>query len=339
MKLPSNNDKEIFSSGELHNSKLPNGGLGNGAFSGGGSLNGNPHNEELYGEFYGEFTVRNDFAFKHVFGSEASKEILPEFLSLVTGIDPNAFAEIRIENPSLPPEYSQSKFGILDLKLTLHSGQRINIELQNYWSSHFPKRSLYYWAKLYTEEISTGEKYDNLNQCISINIINDKFPLSEKTHSVYRLLEKEEHTLLDGVLEIHFLDLSKAEKEESLGLLRDWLLFIRTNNRREREKMANRSDALARANELMEQFYSDPEARKQYEAVQKYKKDQWMFEEEYTRRGKEQGLREGLEMGLLQGIEKGMEQGSMQEKLRIAESLKEMGASSEMIRKATGLEL
>ena len=34
---------------------------------------------------------------------------MPEFLALVTGNDPNSFAEIRMENPSFPPEYLQSK--------------------------------------------------------------------------------------------------------------------------------------------------------------------------------------------------------------------------------------
>ena len=178
------------------------------------------------------FTVRNDYAFKKLFGRKENEDILAEFLSLVTGMAQRDFKEIRIEDPLLLPQALEKKAGILDLKLRLADGRKINIEIQNYWTDFFPRRSLYYWADMYAGDLEKGEKYDRLEKCITINILNESFPFTDKCHSIYKLLETEEHTELDELLEIHFLDLTKIlprrSKErteiraEDLGLLERW---------------------------------------------------------------------------------------------------------------------
>ena len=53
------------------------------------------------------FTARNDYAFKKIFGSEENKDILIEFLSLATGIEKSDFNDIRIENNELQPQFYQ----------------------------------------------------------------------------------------------------------------------------------------------------------------------------------------------------------------------------------------
>ena len=89
------------------------------------------------------FTVRNDYAFKKLFGRSENRDILAEFLSLVTGMAQKDFEEIRIEDPLLLPQVLDKKAGILDLKLRLADGRKINVEIQNYWTDFFPRRSLY----------------------------------------------------------------------------------------------------------------------------------------------------------------------------------------------------
>ena len=62
------------------------------------------------------------------------------------------------------------KAGILDLKLRLADGRKINVEFQNYWTDFFPRRSLYYWVDMYAGDLEKGDKYDRLEKCITINL-------------------------------------------------------------------------------------------------------------------------------------------------------------------------
>ena len=65
---------------------------------------------------------------------------------------------------------------------------------------------------MYTSDFKAGESYDSLHKCIAINIIAETFPLNSAVHSLYLLQEKEKHTMLTDVLEIHFLDLQARSK-------------------------------------------------------------------------------------------------------------------------------
>ena len=285
------------------------------------------------------FTVRNDYAFKKLFGRKENEDILAEFLSLVTGMAQRDFKEIRIEDPLLLPQALEKKAGILDLKLRLADGRKINIEIQNYWTDFFPRRSLYYWADMYAGDLEKGEKYDQLEKCITINILNESFPFTDKCHSIYKLLETEEYTELDELLEIHFLDLtrilprqSKERMEiraEDLGLLERWLIFIQTSEKEVRAAMAKGSTTLEKANGVMEEFYMDGQERINYKAALKYERDYhsmmaWM---------ESQGEKRGIQLGEKRGLQHGEQQG----RLQTARKMKRNGLSLDMIMKCTGL--
>ena len=45
------------------------------------------------------FTARNDYAFKKLFGTEENKDIMIEFLSLVTLLSKDDFDDVRIRFP------------------------------------------------------------------------------------------------------------------------------------------------------------------------------------------------------------------------------------------------
>lgn len=138
--------------------------------------------------------------------------------------------------------------------------------------------------------------------------------------------EEQEHRVLDNALEMHFLNLSKV-REEDLGELKNWLVFIQTNDRKERAKMAEGNMTLEKANEVMERFYSDKEARKKYEAALKQEADWRLFEMEFERRGMERGMEQGIEQGI------------QMTNLNIAKNMYDLGYSKEEIEKITGVVL
>ena len=239
------------------------------------------------------FTARNDYAFKKIFGSEENKDILIEFLSLATGIEKSDFNDIRIENNELQPQFYQDKAGRLDIKVILKDGKKIDIEMQNVYFSYYPKRSILYWCELFIESFKKGDAYSNLNKCIAINILNESFPLTDKLHSIYQILEIENHSQLDDVLAIHFLDLTKLKAIQETELEK-WLLFIRTEDKKVREKLAEGNPMIAKANVVMNNFYSNEKERAAYQAAWRYESDRVSMLKETEEKAMAKGIKEGI---------------------------------------------
>jgi len=76
-----------------------------------------------------QFTARNDYAFKKLFGTEENKDIMIEFLSLVTQLSKDDFDDVRIENSEQLPRFYNDKIGRLDIKIRLQDGRKIDVEM------------------------------------------------------------------------------------------------------------------------------------------------------------------------------------------------------------------
>ena len=195
---------------------------------------------------------------------------------------------------------------------------------------------MFYWAKMYTSDFKAGESYDSLHKCITINIIADTFPLNAAVHSQYLLQEKEKHTLLTDVIEIHFLDLQAAKraKEEGKGKsqrskLINWLKFIGTSDKEERAMIATTSPVLQLLNEKVNVLSLSPVEKKLYESRMKLKSDiATISEAQYSA-----GVEQGKSLGLAEGIS----QGSRQAKLETAAAFKRLGIDIAKIAEGTGL--
>lgn len=266
------------------------------------------------------FTARNDYAFKKLFGTEENKDIMIEFLSLVTQLSKDDFDDVRIENSEYIPLFYNDKIGRLDIKIRLHDGRKIDVEMQNTYFDYYPKRSIFYCSKLIHEHFMSGFQYTQLKKCIAINVLNSPFKLSGKIHSIYQIRETEEQTLLDELLEIHFLDLTKLPKE-NLTSLEKWLMFIKTDSKEERTMLAQGNPMMTKASQVMDIFYLDEQERKRYEAAWEYESDRLSMISESERKG----------------LERGKSLGFRQAKLETAKNLLHFGLSVENIAQVTGL--
>ena len=56
-----------------------------------------------------KITARNDYAFKKLFSRYENKDILIEFISLVTGIKKEDFDEIKLQNKEIVKDYYDEK--------------------------------------------------------------------------------------------------------------------------------------------------------------------------------------------------------------------------------------
>jgi len=270
------------------------------------------------------FTARNDYAFKKLFGTEENKDIMIEFLSLITSLSKDNFYDVRIENSEYIPRFYNDKTGRLDIKIRLNDGRKIDVEMQNTYFDYYPKRSIFYCSKLIHEHFMSGLQYSNLKKCIAINVLNSPFKLSRKVHSIYQIRETEEQTLLDELLEIHFLDLTKLQ-QANLTSLEKWLMFIKTDSKEERQMLAQGNPVMTKANKVMDIFYLDEQERKRYEAAWEYESDRLSMISESERKGLERGKTLGLA------------EGSHQKALETARLMKQANCEISFIEKMTGL--
>ena len=277
-------------------------------------------------------TLTNDYLFKLLLGSEENKVCLQDFLECVLDMPSGLIADLELLDKELTKDTITDKTGILDVKLRLKDGATIDIEIQNSWSTEFIPRTLFYWSKMYLEGFKEGEPYTSLTKCITINLISQGFNLNQKVHSAYSILEQNTHQPLTDLMEIHFLNLSAAQKYgiqkspiEKRQKLLNWLQFIETDSSEVRKMLATTSPILQMLNEKIDVLSLKPEERKLYESRMKLKSDIATISEVQFKAGAEWGIAEGEARG------------SRKKALETAKNLLNIGLSRENIAKATGL--
>ena len=169
--------------------------------------------------------LKLDVIFKRVFGNDSNKAIIAAFISDLLEIPRESIKAIYINNVALTPEYLDMKFSRLDLRLDI-DGRIVNIEMQVNRETDFKERTLFYWSKLHSEELRTGEEYGELKQTICINIINFDLFDCEDYHSRFKVLETERHEVLTEKFAIHFFELKKLSKFKKNRRMEDWLNLI-----------------------------------------------------------------------------------------------------------------
>jgi predicted transposase/invertase (TIGR01784 family) len=170
--------------------------------------------------------IKTDYAFKKVFGSENSKDILISFLNAVLEL---GIIDLTIEDPYNVPKLSGMKDTSVDVKAVLSNQTKVIIEMQILHHDGFESRILYNAAKNYSNQLQQGEDYTLLNPVIALNILNFNLFDFKKYKSSFKLFEKENFTKYKDDIELVFVELPKFDKklEECKGIEDKWLYFIK----------------------------------------------------------------------------------------------------------------
>jgi predicted transposase/invertase (TIGR01784 family) len=174
--------------------------------------------------------IKNDIAFRKIFGNENKTVILISFLNAVLKLEGNSkMSWVEILNPYQLPIVLGAKSTILDVKAKDKTGSEYIVEMQVTEKIGFAKRVQYYSAKSYSSQLNVGENYHKLKPTIFIGILNFEFLETENYLSRHLILDAEtqEHKLKD--LDFNFIELPKFHKtERELQTLIDkWVFFIK----------------------------------------------------------------------------------------------------------------
>ena len=245
-----------------------------------------------------------DFVFKKIFGSSDHPDILISFLNAVLKSQ-NPITSVEIKNSDLEKEYIEDKFSRLDVKALTSNREIINIEIQLKNEYNMIQRSLYYWSKLYEEQLSEGDRYDKLSRTVCINILDFKYLKNDRFHNGYRLKEIETNEELTDLQEIHFIEIPKLKTfdsaEEIVDLLEGWVEFLRDPESEVIRKLEMSNKEIREAKDELYRLSRNSKERELY----------------YLR---EKSLRDEIS-ALANAEEKGLQQGLMQGKLESARSL------------------
>ncbi|MHB1407771.1 MAG: Rpn family recombination-promoting nuclease/putative transposase, partial [Desulfitobacteriaceae bacterium] len=156
--------------------------------------------------FYGVelIDLKIDYAFKLVFGREGQEPVLAALLNAI--LKPPLGKEIEsltYTNSELGGDNAEDKESRLDIRVVTEDKRHINIEIQLKNEHDMTKRSLYYWAKLYSRQLFEGMAYEQLNPTITINILNFNYlKETDQFHSAFHLYEQKKQFLLTDALAI-----------------------------------------------------------------------------------------------------------------------------------------
>ena len=260
-----------------------------------------------------------DFVFKNIFGSEKHPNILISFLN-ATLKPKDLITEVEIKNTDLNKGYIEDKFSRLDVKATTSNNEIINIEIQLKNEYNMIKRSLYYWSKLYSEQLNEGEDYSVLKRTICINILNFKYLKTRMFHSVYRMKEIHTNEELSDIEEIHFIEIPKLEDgSDEKDMLVAWIEFLKNPESEKVRSLEMSVDEIREAKDELIKMSNDDTQRELYEMRAK------------TLRDKISALNEAGR--------KGIKKGEKNKAIEIAKSLIKLGLDKESIAKSTGLDL
>lgn len=174
---------------------------------------------------------KTDFAFKKIFGSEQSHDVLISFLNAMLYNGDRRISQLEILNPYLAPRIRGVKDTYLDVKAKLDNNTSVIIEMQVLNIEGFEKRILYNAAKAYSIQLGIGQSYSLLNPVIALTITDfEMFPEMDRLTSRFILKEKDfliDYPIYD--LELVFVELPKFDKAiADLETLADkWLYFLK----------------------------------------------------------------------------------------------------------------
>ncbi len=174
--------------------------------------------------------IKNDIAFRKIFGNENKTEILISFLNAVLKMEGNKkITWVEILNPYQFPRISGLKSTILDVRAKDKIGNSYIVEMQVADKKGFDKRITFYSSKSYASQINSGDEYYKLKPTIFIGILNFEYLKSPDYLSRHAILDTKTYEQKLKDLEFYFIELPKFNKTEKelTDLVGKWVYFIK----------------------------------------------------------------------------------------------------------------
>ena len=240
-------------------------------------------------------------------------------------------AEIEVKKPFNAQSRMGDKLSILDIKARSVTGVWYTIEMQINDHFEYLKRSLYYWAKVYGDQLKESQSYTALSKVISIHLLNYNMD-TENTHyhNVYKIRNDRSKEVLTDLLELHYVELKKVPEDmrQIKTTLDRWVALLAKGEEYTVDTLPKelQADALVKkAMGVFERIQFPEEIWEIYEGRLKWARDEASILLQKETLAHQKGKAEGEAIGI------------RKEKEAMAVKLHETGMAKEQIAAITGL--
>ncbi len=206
----------------------------------------------------------NDFVFKAILTS--SEDVL---ISLLTAVlkPPVPIRRAIVKNPELPKSFEDEKGGFLDIAVTLDDGTQLDVEMQASRQGKFQPRGLFYWARLFSSQLSQGEDHSRLSRTVSVIFLDYREFLFRQFHEVFHIRGEQTGTIFSPLLEIHTIELpkltqalAKTTAPSDRAFVR-WCRYLASKDSQELQQLIEEDPMLEKAEEKLSTVSTDPQLR------------------------------------------------------------------------------
>lgn len=275
--------------------------------------------------------VKTAYAFKKVFGSENSKDILLSFLNAVIDFEGHLIDDPKILDPRHIPRVYGMKDSYVDVKVRLDNEVHLTIEMQVLNNEGQEQRILCNAAKTYSTQIVLRGQYCSLTPVVALTLTNFvMFHDIPDVRSEYRMKEVNSHRGYDGDLRLVFYELPKFTKTvEDLNTPREkWLYFIS-----EVGNLEFKPTTLTKIPEIEKAFDILNESGMSLDEleIQRKQVEFNMIQRESLKKARKDGYAEGYAKGYAEI------KGKIKERTKIIQYMNKAGITTHEIARITGL--
>ena len=176
--------------------------------------------------------IKNDIAFRKIFGNENRKEVLISFLNAVLLLENDKkIIAVDILTPYQLPALKGGKVTIVDVKAKDQNDKNYIVEMQVAEVDGFDKRVLYYASKSYSSQIDRGDLYEKLNPTFFIGILDFEVTQNKDYISRHKIIDTETGENFIKDIEFNFIELPKFQKKETelTTIIDQWVYFIKNS--------------------------------------------------------------------------------------------------------------
>jgi len=173
-----------------------------------------------------------DFGFKKIFGEEASKPLLLDFLNALLQMDP--IVDLSFKNTEQLGLTVSDRKAVYDIYCENERGEKFIVELQKAKQNYFKERTIYYSTFPIREQAEKGEWNYDLKSVYCIGILDftfdDYISEPEKSEVIHTVKLKDQHgkNFYEKLTYI-YLEMPNFKKTaaELVNRLDKWLFFIK----------------------------------------------------------------------------------------------------------------
>ncbi len=174
-----------------------------------------------------------DFGFKKIFGEEASKPLLIDFLNALLP-QQNKIVDLSFKNTEQLGQTEVDRKAVYDIYCENENGEKFIVELQKAKQNYFKERTIYYSTFPIREQAEKGEWNYNLKAVYCVGILDFTFDdyesepeKSEVVHTI-RLKNQNGKTFYDKLTYIYLeMPNFKQKENELVTRLDKWLYLIK----------------------------------------------------------------------------------------------------------------